>query len=124
VTRMRRLTQSDRDCWATCVAMLARVDRGALPALSVWARKNAVAFDDFRSRLAHKLLRLGWTIATTPSPPQGWAIAVGEGHRGIRHAVVVRNGVLWHDPHPDHAGLKAVDHYEIVIRRATETPRG
>lgn len=48
-------------------------------------------------------------------PPQGIYIAGGYSPRGISHAVVFQNGVLWHDPHPDGGGIKEVEDATFIM---------
>lgn len=43
--------------------------------------------------------------------PNGYAIAHGVGARGVRHSVVVLDGVFAHDPHPSRGFLESVDYY-------------
>ena len=48
---------------------------------------------------------LGLRVITCSREREGIAIALGRGPRGLRHAVVWREGRMIHDPHPDRSGL-------------------
>lgn len=49
--------------------------------------------------------------------PVGFAIAGGTSPRGIPHSVVVKDGKLWHDPHPSRAGLVGEpEGYDILVK--------
>jgi hypothetical protein len=48
--------------------------------------------------------------------PLGYYIIQGWSPRGdYHHAVVARNGVIAHDPHPDHTGLRGEPFYKIIF---------
>lgn len=47
--------------------------------------------------------------------PPGYYLAYGRSPRGVRHAVVYRDGELVWDPHPSRAGLVEVDEINLLI---------
>jgi len=47
-------------------------------------------------------------------------IAGGMGPRGIGHCVVMRDGKVIHDPHPDGRGILFVDLYLFIVRKERE----
>jgi hypothetical protein len=56
----------------------------------------------------------GLKLVTTGTAPKGYAMAYGPASRGVKHAVVVIDGVLAHDPHPSGEGLLSVDLYDAI----------
>ena len=75
----------------------------------------------FRQQLDAATKRHGWFFGTigTACIPLGFALAGGVSPRGVKHFVVVKDGQLWHDPHPSRAGLVGeVEEYCILIRIA------
>jgi hypothetical protein len=42
-------------------------------------------------------------------------IAAGPSRRGVRHAVVMRNGRVVHDPHPTREGIESVDQAFLFV---------
>lgn len=46
--------------------------------------------------------------------PDEIVFTAGMSPRGIRHQVLYRNGVLWHDPHPSHDGLVEADEWFVL----------
>ena len=59
-------------------------------------------------------------------PPKGYAIANGIAKNGeVRHAVIVLDGKLIHDPHPGWKGLKKVESYVVIYpTRLAMVPNG
>ena len=47
--------------------------------------------------------------------PEGLYLADGPSPRGVSHFVVMRDGVLWHDPHPSRAGISEVRHTWLLL---------
>lgn len=49
----------------------------------------------------------GWNISnhTTPNHPRHYMLVIGHTERMTSHAVVYKDGVLAHDPHPEGIGL-------------------
>lgn len=41
----------------------------------------------------------------------------GPSPRGVEHAVLYRDGELWHDPHPSRAGLLSIDEDDLIVWR-------
>jgi hypothetical protein len=58
------------------------------------------------------------TVWLDEVPPGRVAVASGKSPRGTQHAVLWRNGTLWHDPHPDRTGLTTVDASAFVLEVA------
>lgn len=45
---------------------------------------------------------------------KGFLIVGGMGKRGHHHAVIFKDGELWHDPHPDKDGIEAPDSVDLL----------
>lgn len=41
-------------------------------------------------------------------------IVIGESFRGTTHVCIYKDGVLWHDPHPDGTGLLTEELFEYI----------
>jgi hypothetical protein len=123
-----RVDQRANGCWAACVATLTGIPLDALDqnippdASEEWFWENATSlYNDMVRRLREH----GWRIERTwRDVPRGFAIASGASPRyaTVQHAVVVRDGELWHDPHPSRAGLASVEGYEVLIPLVVPSP--
>lgn len=67
--------------------------------------------DNYFSALTIWLESLGFTLVQWQSKTwlPGYCLAMGISERGVNHQVVLKNGVLAHDPHPSRAGIKKID---------------
>jgi len=43
-------------------------------------------------------------------------IVAGESMRGVNHAVIYKNGELWHDPHPEKTGIKDAEEMDLLVQ--------
>lgn len=121
--RQRQTIFGDRkgNCFSTCVACMFEVSTeevpnfcGDFPPETWWAA--------FLEWLASR----GWTAIHFPADDD-WAsrmrdvipgltvIAGGDGPRGCLHAVLMRDGRLLHDPHPDGTGLESVADVTVLV---------
>ena len=98
----------DGNCFAACVASIMEVGLDDLPPLHQIR-------DEWYKNLTEWLEGYGMSYAefpleTTPLPV-AWGnskqmmVFVGDGPRGVAHAVVGQGGKLLHDPHPSQDGL-------------------
>ena len=87
------------NCLAACLASLL-----SLPLEQVPEFPGNTWFND----LYLWLLDQGYRLCESDSEllQHGNAVAVGQGPRGWRHAVVWYDGRMLHDPHPDNTGLQ------------------
>jgi hypothetical protein len=99
-------------CLCACLSSLTGIQVGEWPPL------GNVSTPAFWDAVYKVLLSQRWTIATTIYAPVGYAIADGDGPRGVRHSVVVLDGQIVHDPHPSRAGLIGKPIYYYVPLRA------
>lgn len=51
---------------------------------------------------------------------RGYVIAVGQSKRGRTHAVIYKDGELWHDPHPESTGLASVEMVDLIFKQPPE----
>ena len=102
------------DCFRACLATLFGVltkevpnfveisDEGWWDVVNEWTQTrgwHAVHFE------CHN----GWTAP-------GWAIACGKSNKSLlQHAVVYRDGDLWHDPAASRSGLSEINGYIVFI---------
>ncbi len=123
------------DCWTACIATITGVSRDALEpvhqAYLEYARlyearqyRDAYAALELCRRALRRLAGVFPVYLHTGDEnyrvlgvvPRGLAIAAGQAARGLLHSVVVHDGALIWDPHPDRSGLSgAVESYDILL---------
>lgn len=109
----RKLTQYPNGCWVACIAGLTGLDHGDL-ALLVPLERTRDTYREYNNAVVRYMRERGWRVACLGEDiPKGYAIASGMSPRGVKHAVIVKDGELWHDPHPDGGGITGVYEYEI-----------
>lgn len=93
------------NCQSACLAMLLGLRLDQVP--------NFNDFEDYNGAMQSFLGELGYAILTFPisaielrALQRGFAIVGGMSPRGYLHAVLYRNGELWHDPHPERGGVE------------------
>ena len=107
------------NCQSACLAMMLGLDLSEVPNFT--ALGNGVGY--VCAKLQQQwLLERGlyiWTIVPhqgLPWPlPYGYYIAGGPSPRGIHHAVIFKDGALWHDPHPDGGGIDPVTDLDLIL---------
>ena len=118
------------NCHSACLAMLLGLRLDDVPNFNDAA--------DYHGALHSFLARFGYTILTFPISAvelrafqKGYAIVGGTSPRGYNHAVLYRDGQLWHDPHPERGGVEvaamATTPYDVpwnVIRPGRDDDRG
>ncbi len=111
---MKRINQNEfgrlGNCQSACLAMLLGAPLETVPnfAAIAEAEGNNAAY----AAQSEWLRERGWALLTIvpwqalPWPPsRGCYIAGGMSPRGFRHAVIFKDGEMWHDPHPSHEGI-------------------
>jgi hypothetical protein len=93
------------NCQSACIAMLLGLSLNEVPNFNDHA--------DFSGAMQDFLRRRGYTILTFPISAvelrafqKGFAIVGGMSPRGHNHAVLYKDGELWHDPHPERGGVE------------------
>lgn len=113
-----RYDQVPDGCWVACIAGLTGIPHDDLTALV--PRLPDGSFDgsmgtEYHNAVNQTLRSRGWRLERLgPDVPKGYAIGSGTSPRGMYHAVIVRDGKLWHDPHPSREGVTALDTYEVL----------
>lgn len=123
--------QRPNGCWAACISTLTGIPLDEFPLVPDDARDEAW-WDEHGTRLRNDITAVlrkhGWRKESTwTDVPRGFAMAYGMSPRGYQHAVVVKDGELWHDPHPEGGGILDVEQYEILVplvRRASNQEKG
>lgn len=107
------------NCFSTCVACLLRVPVQEVPNFCV--ERPSRWLGDCNDWLRKR----GWTLLYLRGPewppfllahhPGLTVVAGGPGPRGADHCVLMRDGVLLHDPHPDGTGLLQVEDVMVLV---------
>lgn len=115
-----RYDQHDGGCWVACLAGLARLPQDTLrvPRADELTEAHWPAYsrEIRRTLAAHGFLHFTTEFPGAPRiAPPGFAVEFGRSARGVLHAIIVRDGVLWHDPHPSREGLVTHAGYEVLV---------
>jgi hypothetical protein len=106
-------------CWIACIAGLTGLPHDDLAALIPRlddGRCDGSRGTEYHTAVNAYLRASGWRIERVgPDVPQGYAIGSGTSPRAGYHAVIVKDGVTWHDPHPSRAGIAKLDSFEVLI---------
>lgn len=105
------------DCFTACIASLTGLPHRDFPDPpdELYSKTEI----EYGNAVRKHMLANGWVLLTTRRQiPSGYAVASGPSPRNpdIWHCVVVRDGDLVHDPHPDKTGIEKAAEYEIVVR--------
>lgn len=112
-----RYDQVPNGCWVACIAGLTSLSHNDLSAFVPRDVERAEKNPDYHNSVNRYLREHGWRLAYIgPDVPKGFAIGSGHGPRGHHHAVIVRGGEVWHDPHPSRDGIAQIDHFEVLIQ--------
>lgn len=117
---------AEGNCVAACWASLLGVPIERIPDLCVEQQFRAES--EFAASLGLALYSVGdvgsgsWDC---PGDPRSEAVymAAGVAARGISHRVLMRDGVLAWDPHPDQSGLDRTDRVILVLGDVVEARR-
>lgn len=109
---------TEGNCLEACIASLLEVDIEQIPILPKDGRWLRIINSWLVNN--HNIFLLTVEI-TNPAYidiafNNSYQIAVGEGARGLRHAVIYKNGELVHDPFPEGAGIKEVLEYDLLVK--------
>lgn len=102
------------NCQSACIAMMLNLDIAEVP--NFWA--GSASDEDWRSAMASWLEARGLQLITIMRwPIRGFYIAGGVSPRdpNTGHAVIYKDGELWHDPHPDGLGLAAWETSDLIL---------
>jgi hypothetical protein len=130
----RQLTQVPNGCWIACIAGLTDLDHDELAALIPAAVKDAgtkvetdafrSAFTDYHNAVNRFMRGRGWRLAYVGMDiPRGFSIGCGKSPRGVDHAVIALDGVVWWDPHPSRQGVERITSYEVIVPILGQVPR-
>jgi hypothetical protein len=112
------------DCFRACVASLLELPIEEVPhvvedhvrggthwaiALNRWLRPRGLGYVEMPAQ--------GSSCYGMLDVSGGYYVASGPGPRGYPHAVIEREGVLAHDPHPSGAGLLKVERFGVIFCR-------
>jgi|ERR1043166_7082799 hypothetical protein len=105
------------NCQSACLAMMLGCDLAEVPNFAALHPDP----NEYKAAMSAWLGARGLFIVTfvrwqgAPWPPRGFYIAGGVSPRGNRHAVIIKDGELWFDPHPDGGGIVAIDDIDLIL---------
>lgn len=105
------------NCFRACVASILEVRIDALPRFEVWMFNNPENWTSiFESWVRHSELDRG--VEWLPWPDEEKAIAIGPSPRcSSNHAIIIEDGKVLHDPHPDSSGLTGKPLFCVRLRK-------
>ena len=109
---------AEGNCATACWASLLGVPIDYIPDLNVQQQFSAEAKFAARLGLAiYSVADVGSGSWDCPGDPQSDVVymASGPGARGVSHRVLMRDGVMVHDPHVDQTGLEKVERLILVL---------
>lgn len=100
------------NCQSACLAMLLGLPLAEVPNFTLEADDAA------RSAAMHNWLLARGLGLVRVSPSRhaqvGFYIGGGMSPRGIPHAVIYKDGLLWHDPHPERGGIEKLTEIDVI----------
>lgn len=116
------------NCQSACLAMMLGLPLESVPNFAQLAQDTGD--NEAYAAQGAWLRERGWGILTVvkwqslPWPPRhGYFIAGGPSPRGHRHAVIYKDGALWHDPHPEGGGISEVQDIDFLYPLNPCAPR-
>lgn len=116
------------NCQSACLAMLLGLPLSEVPNFLELPR--AVDDDEvsFKAQQAWLTAR-GWGLVTIQARgpffkrhfAKGYVLVGGKSARDLPHAVIYKDGELWHDPHPDRGGVVEINEVDILYPLAPFT---
>lgn len=122
MTEPQRIDQTEfgelGNCQSACLATLLGVRIEDVPNWTAMPCSDNQKYERMKAWLRER----GWWLLTVvpwqgiPWPPrEGYYIAGGVSPRGVRHAVIFKDGKLWHDPHPERGGIADVQDIDLLM---------
>lgn len=117
-----KITQVPSGCWVACVAGLTGLPHDHLAAFVPRDLADRMKAEEevgqewtaYHNAVNKYTRSNGWRYSTFgPDIPYGFAIGIGKSPRNLDHAVIVRDGELWWDPHPSREGLVTLTEFEV-----------
>ena len=122
--RIMQTVFGDRgNCYSACIAMMLGIELEQVPHWAADFPANEKADSTKMLRAANEwMAQRGLQIVTVVvggllpwMMPKGFYIAAGFTSRGTNHAVIYKDGELWHDPHPEGKGVENVDEIDFIL---------
>lgn len=112
--KVRVMQSNANNCMEACLATLFDAPLSAIPQLPFDANWVGAVRTWAKAR--------GYGFVTIAVPDEtvwrdafsdGYLICAGQSARGRLHAVIYKDGELWHDPHPESSGIKSVEQVDF-----------
>lgn len=106
------------NCQSACIAMMLGLPLADVPDFAALYEDAADYRREMRDWFAMRglqILTFGAAQDTPQIPVCGYCIVGGKTPRGLPHAVIFRNGEIWHDPHPDQSGLTEIVDFDLIL---------
>ena len=105
------------NCQSACLAMMLGLEITDIPNFTTSGQTDIERYKAMQDWLAERGFQL-LTFETWTGifwPPRGFCIGGGKSPRGIEHAVILKDGQLWHDPQPERSGVEKVTTVDLLI---------
>lgn len=118
-TRLHNPPLSRGNCYPTAIACFMNLES---PEDALQIQDTYDKVDDWQSDLLMWVNQQGWDLGNLPSHQNddSYYLVTGVSPRNtdIKHVCIYQNGILWHDPHPDNAGIKTEDYFQYLEKTA------
>jgi len=110
------------NCLHACIATILNVDLKEIPDIDGDIDEWEKRLELLQAYLIHKhgLFLLTSTVNDVESFTRNVygsiVIVCGESSRDLKHAVLYKNGKLFHDPYPGNTGIKKVEECDMLVR--------
>ena len=109
------------NCQSACLAMLLGLPLSEVPNFLELLGAGQDDEVSFRAQQVW-LNERGWGLVTIQARgpffkrhfAKGYVLVGGKSSRGLPHAVIYKDGELWHDPHPDRGGVVEIEEVDIL----------
>ena len=103
------------NCYAACLASILELPIKDVPN----ANGNIDSVNRFLATRGLGVVRIPYSESAWKTIRRGaWCILFGVSPRELLHAVVGKDGVMVHDPHPSRAGLRRIEGVDLFVARS------
>lgn len=107
------------NCLQACIASICDMPLYEVPHFA------AMPDDIWFETMCNWLHERGWDFEDfeTVKDSQDYMLVIGPSPRGVSHAVIYKDGILAHDPHPSRAGINEVKWCASIMKKQKDHER-